>query len=228
MRKSILKMEGSKKSNIEKIEFPKYPHSAIICGQTGCGKTEFVLDLLETEYAGVFDKIVILCPTIEWNKAYKNRKWIGDVRHPKDKNIIIVNPISKDGHEMLQELLRLFFNKYAGSPTLYIIDDCSATKELTKKKDMLSELAFSGRHAEQSVWVISQRYISVLKDLREQTKWVCMFYTKDRDSFENCLRENDVIPTLEERQRIKKELAKVKHRKLILKTDQPTDYWIID
>ncbi|CAG2243493.1 unnamed protein product [Mytilus edulis] len=89
---------------------------------------------------------------------------------------------------------------------------------------MLSELAFSGRHAEQSVWVISQRYNSVLKDLREQTKWLCMFYTKDRDSFDNCLRENDVIPTLEERQRIKEELKKKKHRKLILKTDQPTDY----
>lgn len=106
-----------------------------------------------------------------------------------------------DGKEKLQELLRLllfFFYRYAGKPTLYIIDDCSATK-LTKKKDMLSELAFSGRHAEQSVWFISQRYNSVLKDLREQTKWVCMFYTKDRDSFDNCLRENDVIPTLEEK-----------------------------
>ncbi|CAC5366517.1 unnamed protein product [Mytilus coruscus] len=76
---------------------------------------------------------------------------------------------------------------------------------------MLSELAFSGRHMEQSVWVISQRYNSVLKDLREQTKWLCMFYTKDRDSFDNCLRENDVIPTLEERQRIKEELKKKKH-----------------
>ena len=160
--------------DLSKIDFPKYAHSAIICGQTGCGKTEFVLDLLESEYAGVFDKIVILCPTIKWNKAYKNRKWIGDVQWPKDKNITIVNPVSKDGHEMLQELLRFFFNKNAGSPTLYIIDDCSATKELTKKKDMLSELAFSGRHAEQSVWVISQRYISVLKDLREQTKWLCL------------------------------------------------------
>ena len=124
------------------------------------------------------------------------------MQRPKDKNITIVNPVSTDGHEMLQVLLRFFFNKNAGSPTLYIIDDCSAIKELTKKKDMLS--AFYGRHAEQLVWVISQRYISVLKDLREQTKWVCMFYTKDRDSFEYCLRENDVIPTLEERQRIKK------------------------
>ena len=169
MRKSALKIEGSVKSN---IEFPKYPNSAVITGQTGCGKSVFVLGLLEKEYQGVFENIVILCPTVEWNKAYKTRSWIGDVRRPKDKSIIIVNP---------------------WSPTLYIIDDCSATKELTKKKDMLSHLALSGRHAEQSVWVISQRYISVLKDLREQAKWVCMFYTKDRDSFENCFRENDVF-----------------------------------
>ncbi|CAC5387937.1 unnamed protein product [Mytilus coruscus] len=197
---------------------------------------EYVQHGEEKEYCHVFKHIVILCPTIQWNKAYKNREWIGDVRKPKTKNLIIVNPIvevreangSLYEEEKLQELLRMFFKKYAGHPTLYIIDDCSATKELTKKKDMLSELAFSGRHAEQSVWVISQRYNSVLKDLREQTKWLCMFYTKDRDSFDNCLRENDVIPTLEERQRIKEELKKKKHRKLILKTDQPTDYWLID
>jgi Rad3-related DNA helicase len=204
------------------MELPKYPHCAIICGQTGCGKTEFVLDLLEKEYCQVFEYIVILCPTLEWNKAYKNRKWLGG-----NKKIIIINPIVKE-EEKLQELLRIFFKKYAGYSTLYIIDDYSATKELTKKKDMLSELAFSGRHAEQSVWVISQRYNSVLKDLREQTKWLCLFYMKDRDSFENCLKENDVIPTLEERQRIKEELKKKKHRKLILKIDQPTDYWLID
>ncbi|CAC5403550.1 unnamed protein product [Mytilus coruscus] len=219
-------MESNERSEIHS-ELPKYPHCAIICGQTGCGKTEFVLDLLEKEYSGVFKHIVILCPTIQWNKAYKNREWIGDVRKPKTKNLIIVNPIVKE-EEKLQELLRMFFKKYATCPTLYIIDDCSATKELTKKKDMLSELAFSGRHAEQSVWVISQRYNSVLKDVREQTKWLCMFYTKDRDSFDNCLRENDVIPTLEERQRIKEELKKKKHRKLILKTDQPTDFWLLD
>ena len=75
-----------------------------------------------------------------------------------------------------------------GKPTLYIIDDKSASTALTEKKDM------SGRHAEQSVWVITQKYISVLKDLREQTRWVCLFHCKDRDSFEDCLRENDVIP----------------------------------
>ena len=59
MRKSTLKMEGSVKSS---IEFPIYAHSAIICGQTNCGKTVFVLDLLENEYHHVFENIIILLP----------------------------------------------------------------------------------------------------------------------------------------------------------------------
>ena len=59
---------------------------------------------------------------------------------------------------------------------------------------MLSELAFSGRHADQSVWVLT-----VLKDLREQTRRVGLFHCKDRDSFDECLRENDVISTQDER-----------------------------
>ncbi|CAC5422610.1 unnamed protein product [Mytilus coruscus] len=142
-------------------------------------KTEFVLDLLEGEYSGVFKYIVILCPTIQWNKAYKNREWIGDVRKPKTKNLIIVNPIVKvretNGslyeEEKLQELLRMFFKKYAGHPTLYIIDDCSATKELTKKKDMLSELAFSGRHGTISVGYFTEIQLC-FKRLKRTNKMV--------------------------------------------------------
>ena len=105
MRKSTLKMDGSVKSN---IEFPKYPHSAVITRQTGCGKTFFVLDLVQKEYQGVFENIIILCPTVEWNKAYKTRSWIGDMRSSKDKSIIIVNPVMRDGTERLQELCVCF------------------------------------------------------------------------------------------------------------------------
>ena len=35
-----------------------------------------------------------------------------------------------------------------------------------------------------------------------------MFYTKDRDSFEHCLRENDVVPA-DKRQKIKKNCLKL-------------------
>ena len=51
----------------------------------------------------------------------------------------------------------------AGVPTLYIIDDCAASKALTENKDILFALAFSGRHAEQSVWVLTQKYNAVLR-----------------------------------------------------------------
>lgn len=165
--------------------YPKDAHSAIICGQTGCGKTVFILDLLEGIYRHVFRHIVILCPTVKHNKTYQQRPWIW-----KDSEVYVVNP-----GERLHEWLRAFYKQFQSEPTLYIIDDCSAMKALTKKKDMLSELAFSGRHAEQSVWVLTQKYNSVLKDLREQTRWVALFHCKDRDSFEDCLRENDVIPS---------------------------------
>ena len=196
---------------------PLSPHSAIICGQTGCGKTVFVLDLLEGPYRGVFDHIVILCPTIRHNTTYQGRTWIWG-----DPEIYIVDP-----GERLHDWLRFWYHRFKGEPTLFIIDDCSASQALTKKKDTLSELAFSGRHAQQSVWVLSQRYNSVLKNLREQTQWVALFHCKDRDSFEECLRENDVIAKREERVAVRCQLALKKHAKLLLNTSQPSSYHLL-
>ena len=57
----------------------------------------------------------------------------------------------------------------------------------------------------------------VSKDMREQIKWFCLFFTKDRDSFEDCLRENDVIPDKDQRNRLKKCLQDRPYSKLILK-----------
>lgn len=208
-------MSAQSTSGLDRL-LPEDPHSAIICGQTGCGKTAFVLDLLAGPYRGFFRHIVILCPTVQYNKAYKGCGWIWS-----DPEVYIVDP-----GERLHDYLRAFYQTFAGHPTLYLIDDLSASKALTKKKDMLSELAFSGRHAEQSVWVLTQRYNSVLKDLREQTRWVALFHCKDRDSFGDCLRENDVIPR-EEQAPIRARLAAKKHSKLVLKTDQPAAYQVL-
>ena len=88
-------------------------------------------------------------------------------------------------------------------------------------------LAFSGRHAEQSVWVLIQNYNSVLKNLHEQTRWVCLFHCKDRDSFEDCLRENDVIPSREQRALVRQQLAVAKHAQPLLKTDQFVGYTVL-
>lgn len=192
------------------------PHSAIICGMTNCGKTKYALDLLEGPYRGRFDHVVILCPTFRHNKTYQERPWV-----LTDEEVYVLDP-----GERLHDYLRAFYRVFQGEPTLYIIDDMAASKQLTKKKDMLSELAFSGRHAKQSVWVLAQRYNAILKDLREQTRWVALFHCKDRDSFEECLRENDIIPT-DDRHAVRERLAKKKHAKLILNTSQPSSYRVL-
>ena len=82
---------------------------------------------------------------------------------------------------------------------------------------MISELAFSGRHASHSCWILSQKYNSVLNDFREQLKWLCIFYCKDRNSFENRLRENDVVENEETRKAICLKLKKNKPFKIYFK-----------
>ena len=79
----------------------------------------------------------------------------------------------------LNEWIGLFKDTLKGRQTLLIIDDCSAESEINYKRDPLSELAFSGRHRNHSLWVLIQKYNSVSKDVREQIKWLCLFFTKD-------------------------------------------------
>ena len=43
---------------------------------TKCGKTHLVLDLIEKEYNKHFDYIIIICPTLRYNKTYHSRDWI--------------------------------------------------------------------------------------------------------------------------------------------------------
>ena len=86
----------------------------------------------------------------------------------------------------LNEWIRLFKGTLKGHQTLFIIDDCSAEGEINKKRDALSEHFFSGHHRNHSLWVLTQKHNSVSKDVREQIKWLCLFFTKDRDSFEDC------------------------------------------
>ena len=200
------------------MNLPKFPHSAMFIGVTACGKTEFLLQLLETIYESYFEFIVILCPTIAENKMYLSRKWIFD-----DKNVLIADP----SEGKLNEWIKLFKNALKGHQTLFIIDDCSAEGEINKKRDALSELAFSGRHRNHSLLVLTQKYNSVCKDVREQIKLLCLFFTKDRDSFEDCLRENDVIPDKNERNRLKKCLQHRPCSKFILKCYQPTGYHLL-
>ena len=98
------------------MDYPKKPHTAIICGKTGCGKTHFILDLLENEYKGVFRQIFILCPTVKYNKTYLDRKSLWD-----DPNIFFIDPTGK-----LHKYITFLSDAFEDSSTLFIVDDMAS------------------------------------------------------------------------------------------------------
>ena len=68
-------------------EYVKEPHMAMFNGQTKCGKTHLVLGLDENQYNKHFDYIIIICPTIRWNKTYLSRNWVKN-----DDKVWLVEP----------------------------------------------------------------------------------------------------------------------------------------
>ena len=124
-------------------------------------------------------------PVPNRNKTYQQRHWIWT-----DQEVYLL-----DSGERLYDYLRAFYHVFMGEPTLYIIDDYSASTALTNTKDMFTMLAFSGRHAEQSVLALIQKYNSILKDLRDQTRLVC-YCTKFCEIISNGIKVIEQTPFL--------------------------------
>ncbi len=154
----------------------------LISGVTNCGKTHYILDLLENEYKNYFDFIVLFCPTYLFNKTY-NRKWI-----EQNENFVVLNPEAVKNK--LDEVLKVCIDVYKGSKTLFLIDDCANLHDSKKKESEICYLAFSGRHYGIYTWKLNQKYNSIVKDFRENIRFLILFYNKDHDAMKLALDEN--------------------------------------
>ena len=195
------------------------PFNMLISGMTDCGKTYYVLDLLEHDFMKTFDYIVIFCPSIEMNKTYKDRKW---VEH--DKYIYVYPPdkTKMDLNSALEDAINTF--RDSDAQTLFLIDDCANLWESKNKCTQLTELGFSGRHCGISVWLITQKYNAVCKDFRENCKHMIIHTMNDQASFDQIFRENRCLP-LQEKEHIMSELDACK--KLLLRRKPPLGYDIV-
>ena len=91
----------------------KKPHTAMFIGQTGCGKTHLVLNLIENEYKKHFNYIIIICPTLRDNATYLSRNWVKN-----DDKVWLIEPRDRL-YEWIQNLSQLL--RYL--EVLFIIDD---------------------------------------------------------------------------------------------------------
>ena len=148
----------------------KNQHTTVFTGLTGCGKTHLVLDFIGNEYNKHFGYIIIIYPTIRWNKIYHTKEWVRD----NDK-VFLVQPKERLYH-WIDEPSQLL----AGSEILlFIIGDIIVDESLDKRKQSQLELAISGRHRSHCLWLLTQLYYATPKN--------------GKSSMKNLLNQNDVI-----------------------------------
>ena len=196
--------------------FMKEPHTALFVAPTRLGKTHLALNLLEKEYKNYFDFIIIICPMLKHNETYRSRKWVWT-----DPEVILINPGNR-----LYDWVEKIGNLLAGSKTLFLINDIIADETLDKRRQPLLDLATSGRHKEHSLWLLTQSYTAVPKNIRRQAKVLYVWYRKNQTDLNNIHEENDVIETPEELVNVKKQLKLGEYTCLIMRMEHPRAYEI--
>ena len=79
-------------------------------------------------------------------------------------------------HE-IESWLRLASYFFAKTNTLFVLDDCAASKDVKGRTSQLINLGFSARHDGISVWILTQQITSIAKPLRENVAAIVLFYT---------------------------------------------------
>ena len=115
-------------------------------------------------------------------------------------------------------------NLLAGSKTLFLIDDIIVNETLDMRRQPLLDLAISGRHGGHSLWLLTQSYTAVPKNIRRQAKMLYIWYPKNRTDLSIIYEENDIIETPAELANVKKQLKQGKHTCLIMKMEHPRAY----
>ena len=108
---------------------------------------------------------------------------------------------------------------------LFIIDDIIANESLDKKRQPLFELAISGRHWGHYLWLLTQSYSAIPKNLRRQAKAIFVWYPKERGDLKMIHDENDVL-TDDELVVARNFLKKSKHGCLYIRNEFPRGFCV--
>ena len=103
---------------------------------------------------------------------------------------------------------------FSGENTLIILDDCAVSKDLKKRSNKFIDLAFSGRHDEISVWVLTQQLTSIAKPFRENVACVVSFYNPSQIAMKTLFEDYGGNLEAETRKKLEKLLKANKYSRL--------------
>ena len=111
------------------------------------------------------------------------------------------------------------------SETLFIIDDIVPDEGLDKRRQPLLELAISGRHRNHYLWLLTQSYTAIPKNLRRQDKAIFIWYPKERADLKMIHNENNVL-TDDELVVVRDLLKKSRHACLYIRNEYPRGFCV--
>ena len=89
--------------------------------------------------------------------------------------VVLIEP--KDHFYEWIKKMDIFCDRYK---TLFLIDDIISDNTLDKKRQPLLELAISSRPRNHLLWLLTQSYTAIPKNLRRQAKMIYVWYPKDK------------------------------------------------
>ena len=110
---------------------------------------------------------------------------------------------------------------------LFIIDDIIANESLDKRRQPLLELSISGRHQGHYLWLLTQSYTAITKNLRRQAKAIFVWYPKERGDLKMIHDENDVL-TYDELVVARNYFKKSKHACLYIRNEFPRGFKLLN
>ena len=192
------------------------PFHMIIVGMTACGKTHYLLEMLEKEYKNHFDYIFIVCPTLEDNKTYQQWKYLAD----PDVYALHVE------HDNVENILRETTRFAKNTNSLIILDDCASSNDVKNRTSELVKLGMSGRHFGLSTIVITQQLTPIAKPYRLQISKLVTFYNACKDDMKYIFNNYFNIEKDKEK-RIIDTLKKNDYARLEILTTRPYTHQII-
>ena len=109
---------------------------------------------------------------------------------------------------------------------MFIVDDMIADETLDKKRQSLLELAISGRHRKHSLWLLTQNYSALPKNLRRQKKMLLVWYPSEKSDLKMIDVETNLM-TSEDLARIKEQLKRGKHACLYVRLEHPKTFAVL-
>ena len=158
----------------------KLPYSELIVGITGCGKTYYLLKRLEKILEGnpTLQHIFIICPTIKYNRTFKEWKLV-------KKYINKIKFIGCHQNGVDKEIEKIIKNdSLAGTDqnlkTLVVLDDCAMGKDVKNRASELVSLSYAGRHQGIGIITITQYLTAVARAYRSGVTRLITFYTESK------------------------------------------------